>query len=59
MEKTDKKECPHCGSKEIYCTESGAPTIAFDYDPTKPITMPPQPLVYECKRCKERFIYTD
>jgi len=58
MEKTNKKECPYCKNSEVHLTESGAPTIAFDYDPTKPIPMPKQPLVYECIKCGKRFIYT-
>ncbi|MFZ5559495.1 MAG: hypothetical protein ACOZAL_01745 [Patescibacteria group bacterium] len=55
MERTDKKECPKCKSKNVFDRGDRVGDVV-DYKPNKPIPKPNQP-IYECKDCGEIFIY--
>jgi DNA-directed RNA polymerase subunit RPC12/RpoP len=55
MEKTNKKECPKCKSKNVF-DRGDRFGKGEDYIPGKPISEPNQP-VYECRDCGEIFIY--
>ena len=54
MERTNKKECPKCKSKNVF-DRGDRVGEAEDYIPGKSISEPNQP-IYECKDCGELFV---
>lgn len=56
MERTNKKECPKCGSDEVFDTGSRVGDVQ-ELEPGKPISQPSHP-IYGCRKCDgdERFI---
>lgn len=57
MKRTNKKECPKCGSKNVF--DTGARMgIVVSIPPGGKIPEPGQP-VYECKECGEMFIFVE
>ena len=55
MERTNKKECPKCKSKNVFDRGNRAGEVQ-EYNSVKPILEPDKP-VYECKDCGKLFVY--